>query len=231
MRTVTYETVLYRTADRLAIPRDTLLTSADWYPLRTFHGDRLREAWERFFWPELMRVEEFTHGGDAIEFTDGTDEMGTVVSVWSSDPEASTTAVEVPYVLNADGILIQSDDDPVWVRFRLPAPRIEGDTWDASETYAAGDQVYWGTDFYDVVSVTTAGETPASAAAKFSQVEIPELFGDYLTLGAAADFERSRRQMETATYYEGRAEAQLLARVSTWQGSMNQFPRTKVYRT
>ena len=232
MNTTQYLDILNQTVDRLLLDRAAIFTANDWYPLRTFHSERLREAWETFWWPDLMRVEEVTHGGAAFAFSGvTTDPIGSVESVWSSDPEESTTAMEVPYRLTSDGVLVMTDADPVWVRFRLPSPRLRGDVYDATVAYAVGAQVYWGGDFYDVVSVTTAGDTPATAATKFEVINIPEMFDAYLELGAAADFERSRRQMETAAYYERKAGEQLANRMSQWTAQMNQWPRVKVLRS
>jgi hypothetical protein len=164
-----------------------------------------------------------------------TNDIGDVRACWEEDPRATTRNAEVPYFLSADGIQVLGDVTNVWVQFKDPVPKLAGDVFVDTTVYTADQQVYYsatGTpgNFYKALSTTTAGDTPVSAAAKWSKIEIPLIFADYLMLGGAADWERSKTQLETAGYFSSAAQAELDDRQSTETSAQGQLPRTRVTR-
>jgi hypothetical protein len=112
---------------------------------------------------------------------------------WDRNPRTDGRAVEVNSFTTDLGLHVLDSVAFVWVDFRLRPPALIGEVWSDSATYAAGDQVYYSSsttrgNFYDVLSATTAGQDPEDTPAKFSLVEIPEIFRSYLIHGAASDY-------------------------------------------
>jgi hypothetical protein len=113
----------------------------------------------------------------------GLTEIGDVFQVLDADPETNRNkAKEVAWDNHVDGIIVFPEVTRVWIQFRKPRPRLKGNYFSATLTYAAGQQVYFdnaGTqvgNFYDCVTTTTVGESPSSTAAKWSVVQIPDFF-------------------------------------------------------
>jgi hypothetical protein len=84
----------------------------------------------------------------------------------------------------------------VWVEHRLRAPFLKGANFSATPTYAVDEQIYFSqtsnagnvtANFYDCLTTTSAGESPVTAAAKWSLVQVPYIFGEWLIHAAAAD--------------------------------------------
>jgi len=96
---------------------------------------------------------------------------------------------------------------------------LTGAVHSATATYAVGQQVYFTTtagvgNFYDCATATSAGESPVSAAAKWTVVEIPYIFGQDLIWSAYADLLDADGQTDKARsaraaardYYEMEAD-------------------------
>lgn len=124
----------------------------------------------------------------------------------------------------ADGVHILDDVVDAWLIIRQRAPTLKGDTFSATATYAVGDQVYFSVtgsstyrgNFYDCITATAAGESPATAAAKWQKVEIPSDFGAFVSSAAAAEWWRPRRGSQEALMTadrEARAAERALARL------------------
>lgn len=124
-------------------------------------------------------------------------EQGEIV-VWSEDPRATTRAVVVPSWLSNNGVQVNLATCPVrpWIEFKIRVPNLFGEYFNVATTYAVADQITFETssgnvaniNFYNCASATTAGDTPTSAAAKWTRVELPDLFRNYLGAKAALNF-------------------------------------------
>lgn len=164
-----------------------------------------------------------------------TNEMGDIESVHDRDPRVSTKSTEVIYALTENGVQVLEPRTFVWVTFKDPFIELKGDVFDATATYAVDDQIYYSStttpgNFYVCTVVTTAGQDPDDTAASWSKVSIPLIFSDYLQLGAAADWERSLRNLEMMGFYSTSAKSELDARQSTETSAQGQLPRTRVLR-
>lgn len=114
-------------------------------------------------------------------------------SAWDRDPRNDGRAIRMQAGHSSNGLQVLNDVPYVWLVYRIRRPRLTGAVYSATATYAVGDQVYFSSatvrgNFYDCVTATSAGESPSSAAAKWTKVEIPAQFETYLTHGAAADY-------------------------------------------
>lgn len=138
--------------------------------------------------------------------------MGEVLGVFYDDPRASRRAKRVEWQLSERGVEACGAAAPKepWVLFRRRAPEWEGEEWDAAETYAAGEQVWWGSDFYACATATSAGESPGTEAAKWSKLEFPEVLRVVVVAGAYADWMRTEgADAEVVGMEEGKAEGAL----------------------
>jgi len=128
----------------------------------------------------------------AFDQTWETNEIGDVFDVKNDNPKVNSRWRSVPWEVSEQGVQVLADYKRVFVQFRRPRPRIKGARFDATLTYAAGDQVYFDNDetqlgnFYNCVTATTAGQDPADTPAKWAVVEIPEFFQQHLILECSA---------------------------------------------
>jgi hypothetical protein len=202
MRTLHFEHVLTGLCALRGVERSTLQT-----PEFRLHRDaastRLEHAWQSDPWPDLVRVAEITP-----TLTDGinsatlsTTTYGEILDVYSRNPRVTSIWARVPYRLYDDGTnsIIEVPDTytSVFVEYRIPCPALTGEAYSSSTAYSTGAQVFYTSssipgNFYDVVGATTAGDTPESAAAKFSLVKIPRIFQFHLIRAAYADWLRSQ---------------------------------------
>lgn len=175
----------------------------------------------------------------ALEQT-GETKIGDVVGVYSKSPITWRNAELVDYYLSPDGIQVLEDLDTVWVEFKAKVPVLIGDTFSSTPTYTANlEQVYYRSsttpasypgNMYDCVTTTSAGESPESAASKWSVVNIPRIFQRYIERGAYADYLLSDGDNEKAMIEEQRA-AQLLADLVYRIGSTQNQTRRNIVLT
>jgi len=145
------------------------------------------------------------------------------LGAFPEDPRIRADARVQPLTadLSAEGVQILEEVPSAWLVLRLRPPQLTGETWSATATYAVGEQVYFASgtsyrgDFYDCTEATAAGESPATAAAKWSVVEIPADFTAYASAAAAAEWWRPRRSAEAlmTSDREARAADRALARL------------------
>jgi hypothetical protein len=134
---------------------------------------------------------------------------------------------------SSNGIQLTDNITKAWVEFRLRAPDLKGDTWSASVAYAVGDQAYFADDsvkgnFYDCVTVTDAGESPATSAAKWAKVQIPYIFGRHLSQAGLADYLTSDQQSERKAQEELFATELITNQVTLIAGQQGHFRRVSV---
>jgi hypothetical protein len=121
--------------------------------------------------------------------------IGVVRGVWNANPRIFTRARRVTWGLSDNGIEVVSTAAKVWVEFSIRLARLWGDVLDLTATYAADEQVQFtpatnaaeATDFYTVLTTTSAGETPDTDPDKFQVVELPDFLRAYLGAKAAMD--------------------------------------------
>lgn len=174
----------------------------------------------------------------ALEQTedDGTEltAIGEALGAYTADPLTTTLRKEVSYALTHEGVQFGPDAPArVWLYLRLRRPVLGGSDWDAAATYAAGDQVYWaaGSDglgagnFYACAEGTSAGESPATTAAKWAVVELPYIFRGWLIQAGYADWLTGDGQGDKALRAEQLALQYLELEADKLQRQQNQTKR------
>lgn len=159
--------------------------------------------------------------------------MGTVLGVFDKDPRRYETLVELDWHPSSNGIQLTDNLTKGWVEFRLRAPDLKGDAWDASGDYAVGDQAYFSDyatpgNFYDCATVTTGGESPITTAAKWTKVQIPYIFGRHLSQAGLADYLTSDQQSERKAQEELFAIELITNQVTLVAGQQGHFRRVSV---
>jgi hypothetical protein len=71
------------------------------------------------------------------------------------------------------------------------------------------NQIYFGGNFYQCVTVTSAGESPTTTAAKWRLIQIPALLRGVLRQGVYAEVLRIDGQNDKATIETNRFNSQL----------------------
>lgn len=129
--------------------------------------------------------------------------IGDVRAVWDADPLVTSHAEPIRFNLHDTGILVRGDQPIVWVEFRRRRPLLRGAEFDAADTYAVGEQVYFEdtdatSDFWQCVSATSAGESPTTHAAKWERLEVPYVLQDFLCQHALSHYLRGQGEAERA---------------------------------
>ena len=214
MRTLTFSSVLNGVAQLAGLDRDNLSTS-EFRRIRDLADGRLGLAWESEYWPELIRVESATvTASDSVETAPVPAAAGEVLDVYNKNPRATVSAVPVSWSLYEDGtsryVNLRSTDTPVWLEYRVARPNLTGDAYNSSSSYAAGDQVYFGGQFYDSNTSVSVSESPSSASSKWDVVKIPFIFQAYLIRGAYADYLKATGNNELSAQADANAESILM---------------------
>jgi len=212
MQTLTFSSVLYGVAQLAGLDRDNLPTHF-FKQARDLASQRLAVAWDTERWPSLVRVESATvTTASDISTAPYPTTAGMILQVYQKDPRATTNAIPVGYSLydtgTAQQIVLQDNDTPVYVEYKISRPNLTGDTYNASTDYAEDDQVYYSTtgQFYDMTTDAGAGTVPTTAA-NWTVVSIPKIFENYLIRGVYADYLRANGQLEVAALEDRTAEA------------------------
>ena len=195
--------------------------------IRQFCNQRLRMAWEAYPWTSLTVFAQLTITKDANNVTSMTvpADAGEIVGVYTQNPLATTQATYVSYALTTIAgvekiVVMSTDATGYYVEYRTKRPEIQGELY-KSRDYATGSYVYFDTgsnsgtympvegfphhgNFYKAKANVTSANNPSNASL-WEKVEIPYLFGSYLSRGVYADFLRSEQQYEDAAKAEGDA--------------------------
>lgn len=137
--------------------------------------------------------------------------IGEVFNVTNGNPRVTRAASDLSFFLSENGVQVPNGPAEVWLEFRIRRSELTGDVYSSTATYAAGQQVYFTTtagigNFYDCATATSAGESPVSAAAKWTLVEIPYIFSQYLIWSAYADLLGSDGQADKVEQARGAAD-------------------------
>lgn len=130
----------------------------------------------------------------------GENQIETIYQVFQSNPTASTypqlqSYVDVPggiqmisglvsqYYVNGvaqNQIFGAPPINPCYIFYRKKCPSFTGDEFDATDTYAVDEQIYFVNsigvgNFYKCLAATTAGQDPDDTPTKWELIEIPEI--------------------------------------------------------
>lgn len=119
--------------------------------------------------------------------------VGVVAAAWNLNPRTSTRATELNWFLTEAGVQINSAINFAWLDYRVRCPRLTGALWDATLSYAEGDQIYYTStstpaNFFTANGATTPGDSPDLTPALWDVVELPLLFHEYLVHAVAGDW-------------------------------------------
>lgn len=200
MIAVKYSSILAGVKDLAGIPAaDTLVQRA---LLRGLISRRIHNIWQQTFWPMISKWEERTVTADAVNgdhilLTEaGLDTIDAIEAVRDGNPFLGSTTANIAWRKMHLGYTVTAGYATVWAFYRKLKPRLEGDSYSVTTTYAIGDQVYSPTegDFFDCIAVTTGDAV--TDAAYWTRIEIPLEFEPYLVNGAYADYLRNDGQEE-----------------------------------
>ena len=123
----------------------------------------------------------------------GLNAIGIVNAAFSANPKTTTRGHELNWSLSDRGVQVHTPVPYLWLDYRLRCPKIGGNIFAGDKVYQPGDQMYFSSantpgNFYTAAVTTTAGDSPDTAAAKWTVLAIPRIFHKYLVLGMAGDF-------------------------------------------
>lgn len=159
--------------------------------------------------------------------------IGEVRDVYSTDPRVNRAFATADWTLSTNGLQVPDGPAIVWLEFRTRFKPLVGDDYSSTATYAVGDQILFNSsgsvkNFYECVTATSAGESPNTAAAKWSLIEIPYLFQPYLVNGAYSDFLIMDGQTDKAGAQSRLADEYLAIELSKLHDSQPQYQRLSV---
>lgn len=159
--------------------------------------------------------------------------IGEVRDVLTTDPQVDRLFSTANWTLSRNGVQVPDGPAIVWLEFRTRFTPLLGDDYSATATYAVGDQILFNSsgsvkNFYTCVTATSAGESPNTAAAKWSVIEIPYLFQPYLVTGAFADFLIMDGQMDKAAAQNRIADEYLADEMQKLHDLQPQYQRLAV---
>lgn len=105
--------------------------------------------------------------------------------------------------VNQSNIYGSNPANPVFLFYRRLLPDYTGDTFDATDTYAVDEQVYFVTtagvgNFYKCLVATTAGQSPATTPTSWEVFPVYQTFFDFCVYQAFGDWLMSDGQMDKA---------------------------------
>jgi hypothetical protein len=162
-------------------------------------------------WVELVRFRKI------VQFEQpGKGKIGAFLGAWTVDPLKTTCAPKVDFLLIGDGAVFPPGYiyDGVWIAWRAPAESETPVEWVNTDVYAPAAVVYWTANLYRVLSTTTAGDTPASASAKFELIEFPAWLAPAVKEGTYADILTADGQTAKAGTWHAKFLDQLDEQVS-----------------
>lgn len=140
--------------------------------------------------------------------------LGRVFRVLSDNPRVTTRTQEYEFEESENGVQVVSPVMSAWLEYRIRRPSLTGDRWDEDAAYGVGAQVFFEDAgvgrFYDCASVTTAGQSPSTHAAKWDEVEVPRLFGGYMARGVYSDWLAQNERAPEAARWNRLAEEVLM---------------------
>jgi hypothetical protein len=170
----------------------------------------------------------------------GQNAIGIVNAAYSANPRTTTRGHELNWSLSDRGVQVHTPVPYLWLDYRLRCPKIYGGLFAGDVPYAAGKVMYFSSNntpgnFYTAAVLTTAGDSPDTAATKWTVLAIPRFFHKYLVLGMAADWAKSglnagenSQELQEAQMLMADAQAALEDQKSLIVGQQSQRVKTVV---
>jgi hypothetical protein len=242
VKTIEASSLIYGVCQLAGVPRDQVTETLFW-TIRDLLDQRIGLCWEADNWPDLIRVESITPTRDLGDDDSGVsgflipDDMGDILGVFYENPRAKLTAAPIGYQLIHTGtspaVVLSQFSDTVWVKYRLPRPRLTGTVWDSSTSYAIDAQCYYEVSdagqFYRSLQSVNIGQNPTTSPTYWAQLDIPLIFQGYLVRATYADWLRGEGQHEQALIEEGSAEQMLAHEADRLFRQQGQVTTTTVF--
>lgn len=251
MRTTNFSQVLFEALQYSGNDRHNI-TDETFAQFRDFISARLREAWEQDEWLDVCRLAQFTITTDANNVSSFTlpADAGEVLGVYNLNPQVTTRARDIGYEVYDNGtvtkIILRSNFvTEGWYNYRKKCPQLTGDLYNPTTVYSNGVQVYFdsgsgtGTympvsgkphygNFYNFIgSSSIAGQNPTTNPELWERVEIPYIFGNYLSWGAAANWLVSENFLQEAAGLDSKANQMLSVEADKIARQQNQSQKIK----
>ena len=254
MRTTDFSKVLFDALQYSGNDRHNI-TSETFAQFRDFASARMREAWESNQWTDICRLSPFTASIDVnnVAYFTPAEEADEILGVYSRNPQETTRAIQMSYQIYDTGslrkVVISAQQADGYYLYRKDCPSFEGDLYSPTVVYYQGAQVYFdsgsGTGSYTpvlgkphsgnfyvcTVASTTAGQNPNTHPASWTKIEIPYVFGSFMSWASAANWFVSEGQIQEAATVEAKANQILEQEYDKFLRQQGQFGRLNMIQT
>lgn len=254
MRTTDFSKVLFDALQYSGNDRHNI-TAETFAQFRDFASARMREAWESNQWTDICRLSPFTTSIDVnnVAYFTPAEEADEILGVYSRNPQETTRAIQMSYQIYDTGslrkVVISAQQADGYYLYRKDCPSFEGDLYSPTVVYYQGAQVYFdsgsGTGSYTpvlgkphagnfyvcTVASTTAGQNPNSHPASWTKIEIPYVFGSFMSWASAANWFVSEGQIQEAATVEAKANQILEQEYDKFLRQQGQFGRLNMIQT
>lgn len=224
MQTITYESLERRFQSVAGL---ATLDLTDKFFFQQTLNSRLREAWERVDWPELLEIKSVNlvsneSGSQVAEFD------GDVLQVWDRHPWKERGALNINYNIVGSEIVLQPGQGTFDGKIFLLSKKPFGQEKDVSYSINVDDNEEWYVMTDHDGSIVEQGLSFADASARATTLNaqgnkytedyeggssIPKFFENYLITAILADFLRGDGQHDASTREEAKAEEHLTRQI------------------
>lgn len=167
----------------------------------------------------------------------GENAIDVLFDAWNTNPGAFLPPYRVMYQATTSGLQIigPSNVGPIYTWYRQRRPNFTGSTWNSSSTYTLGNQVYFtssstsSSNYYSVLTSTSAGQSPDTNPSSFSVLNIPYIFHEYIRHSAYADWLEIEGQFLKAQAMRAYAQSFIDDETDRMERQQGQIMPWKVY--
>lgn len=254
MRTADFSKILFDALQYSGNDRHNI-TAETFAQFRDFASARLREAWESSQWVDICRLAQFTAsvGTNGETYFTPVSEADEILGVYTKNPQETTKAVLLAYQIYDDGttrkVVVSQGLADGWYLYRIDCPSLEGDLYNNSITYYQNAQIYFdsgsgtgsftpvsgkphaGNFYICTASSVGAGQNPTTHPSLWQKIEIPYIFAQFMSWGAAASWFVSETMLQEAAVVEGKARDVLEQEYDKMLRQQGQFGKINMIRT
>lgn len=254
MRTTDFSQVLFDALQYSGNDRHNI-TDETFAQFRDFASARLREAWESNQWSDLCRIVSFTTTVDAngVNYFVPSANASEILGVWNKNPQDTTKTKQLDYQIYNTGsetrIVLMDAITQGYYMYRILCPALTGDPYVATIPYYQGSQIYFDSgsstgsktpvagrphngNFYTCLAVSTSsGQNPTTHPTLWSKIEIPYIFGSFMSWATAANWYVSETMIQEAATIEGKATQVLEQEYDKFLRQQAQFGRINMNKT
>ncbi len=254
MKTTDFSRVLIDAIQLCGLDR-TDITYDTFSQIRDFANTRVRMAWEYDKWPDLVRLEPVVaQTVDDVNFVVKPAGAGEVYAIWFKSPNVTTRALNVPFSIvhtdTEERLVIESNvGDSLYIEYRIEPVSLEGEPWDSGIEYFAGSQVFFDSgsktgglnpvegkpfigNFYTCLAKNTNTD-PSTNTTNWKKVNVPYIFGQYISRGCLADYLKSEGQFDSSQVAEAEAKYFLdleIDKIVRQQGQVQKYNFIQTYQ-